>query len=237
MSKLPAVTAWSYSRFGLYEQCPAKFKYKHLMKLPDPSGPAAERGNVIHALAEGLIKSGPAVAGLRKTKVTAPIPPELANVATEIAHLRENNAIAEQEWGFKANWDWIGRPGWFGNDVWVRVKADAVVTYDDNTGMGVDWKTGRRYDEHTKQAELTGLLMLMRYPTMVEADVRFWYVDEPPASNEMQLVVARNDVPALQKDWERKVQPMFKDKKFPPKPNRFCSWCNYSKARGGPCQF
>lgn len=229
--KLPAVTAWSYSRYGLYTQCPAKFMYKHLLKLPDPSGPAAERGNIIHGLAENYIKLG------KKIKPTHKIPTELSNVAAELAHLRVNNAIAEQEWGFKADWSWIGRPGWFGNDVWVRVKADAVVTYDDDTGMGVDWKTGKRYDEHATQAELTGLLMLMRYPNLVEADVRFWYVDEPAASNEMQLVVKRTEVPALQKDWEKNVRPMFADRKFPPRPNRFCSWCNYSKGKGGPCKF
>lgn len=228
MVKLPPVTAWSYSRYGLYAQCPAKFKYKHLMKLPDPSGPAAERGNTIHAEAECLIKA---------PRDKASLPLSLKNVAVELRHLRQNNAIAEQEWGFKQDWNWIGRPGWFGNDVWVRVKADAVVVYDDDTGLGVDWKTGRRYDEHGKQAELTGLLMLMRYPNLVEADVRFWYVDEPPANNEMQLVVKREEVPALQKDWEQRVKPMFADKKFPPKPNRFCGSCNFSKAKGGPCQF
>ena len=40
--KLPQVTAWSYSRYADYKQCPAKFKYKHLMRLPDPGSAAPD---------------------------------------------------------------------------------------------------------------------------------------------------------------------------------------------------
>ena len=46
------VTAWSYSRLELYERCPFAFHQKHIAKLPDPGGPAMQRGNIIHKLAE-----------------------------------------------------------------------------------------------------------------------------------------------------------------------------------------
>ena len=41
LKKGNGVTAWSYSRLSDYQQCPAKFKHKHMDKLPDPPGPAA----------------------------------------------------------------------------------------------------------------------------------------------------------------------------------------------------
>ena len=35
------VTAWSYSRLSDYQQCPARFKRKHIDKLPAPADRAA----------------------------------------------------------------------------------------------------------------------------------------------------------------------------------------------------
>lgn len=224
----PLITAWSYSRYSLYEQCPLKFRLKHIDKLPDPSGPAAERGNMVHSAAQKYLQS---------KRTPSDIPEALAKLSVELGQLRVARATAEQDWGFKSNWEWTGRPNWFGSEVWVRMRSDATALYEDNTGLMVDWKTGKKYDTHQVQGELSGLLMLMRYPELTEVDVRFWYSDAPAADNEMQLDVTRADVPAMQRDWERKVRPMFNDHKFPPKPNRFCGWCNYSAAKGGPCKF
>lgn len=223
----PLITAWSYSRWSLYDQCPAKFRYKHIVKMPDPSSAAGERGNVVHSAAQSYIQA---------KKTPSKIPTEFATLATELKQLRAASATAEQDWGFRKDWGWTGRKDWFGQDVWVRMRSDATALYEDNTGLMVDWKTGRKYDTHQKQGELSGLLMLMRHPELTEVDVRFWYTDVPVADNEMQLDIVRADVPALQKDWEKNVQPMFSDRKFAPKPNRFCGWCNFSAAKGGPCK-
>jgi hypothetical protein len=93
--------------------------YKHLMKLPDVSSAAMQRGNAIHKLAEDFVKLPPVKGGK--------LPAELVNMKEELTHLREHGAIVEQAWGFNAQWAWTGRAGWFGDDVWLRAKADAVV--------------------------------------------------------------------------------------------------------------
>ena len=226
MTTLPKVQAWSYSRWSDYDQCPSKFMYKHLMKLPDPGNAAMARGNAIHKLAEDFVKG--------KTKK---LPPELAGVKDQIAHMRDNNAIAEQMWGFKNSWDWIGRSGWFGDDVWFRAKADVVVTYDDDTLLLVDWKTGKKYLSNEDQVRLFALAGFKRFPNVTEVDTRLFYTDSPADDNEIQFTYTLADAKLIQKDWDKKVTPMFKDRKFAPKPNQWCSRCAFSKGNGGPCRF
>lgn len=221
------VTAWSYSRFADYKQCPYRFKLKYLDKLPTTGSPAMERGNVIHKMAEDYVKSG------RKPK----IPAELKTVATEIEHCRQMGAIAELPWGFRADWSWTGRPDWFGQDVWFRMKADVAVSYDDDTGLVGDWKTGRKYFENEDQIELFGAVSLMRFPNWTEVDVRLWYTDQPADDNEIQRVYSRKEGELIRKTWEKRALPMFKDKKWAPTPNDKCKWCDFSKAKGGPCKF
>lgn len=226
-SSLPQVVAWSYSRYADYKQCPAKFMYKHLMRLPDPSGPAAARGTEVHNAAEAYIKAA------KKPKLI----PELKNVKTELDFLRGAGAIAEQEWGFRNDWNWIGRAGWFGPDVWFRMKADVVVAYDDGTGLLGDWKTGKMYFSNEEQVELFGAVGFMRFPDWTEVDVRLWYTDSPADSNEIQRVYTAREGELIRKDWAKRALPMFKDRKFAPTPNDKCRFCNFAKEKGGPCKF
>lgn len=223
MNTLPTVTAWSYSRYSDYKQCPAKFMYKHLMKLPDPGSPAMQRGDAIHKMAEAFIKG----------KID--IPDELIAVRTELEFLKDNFAITEQAWGFKEDWAWINRQGWFGDDVWFRMKADVVVAYDDDTGLLGDWKTGRIYEINEEQVALFGAVGFMRFPNWTEVDVRLWYTDQ--GGEEIRRVYTAKEGEAIRKDWVKRVVPMFKDRRFAPTPNDKCGWCAYSNRKGGPCKF
>lgn len=223
---LPLVLAWSYSRYADYKQCPARFKYKYLMKLPDPGSPAMERGNTIHKMAEDYVTGK-----LRK------VPKELTGVEPELAFLKEAKAVAEENWGFKKDWNWIGRPGWFGDDVWFRAKTDVRLLYDDDTLLLGDWKTGKKYFSNEEQIELFALAGYRRFPNVVEVDTRLWYTDVDPNDNEIQRTYNVKELEAIQRDWEKRVIPMFKDRKYAPTPNDKCHWCPFSKAKGGPCPF
>lgn len=220
------VTSWSYSRYADYKQCPAKFKFKHVDKLPDPGSPAMQRGNDIHKQAEDYV-----------TGKIDEVPSSLVAVASELNFLRANDAVAEENWGFKSDWDWIGREGWFGNDVWFRAKTDVRLLYDDDTLLLGDWKTGKMYFSNEEQIELFALAGFKRFPFVTEVDTRLWYTDAPAETNEIQRVYTAKDLAAVQKDWTKRVVPMFKDKRFAPTPNDKCGWCPFSKAKGGPCKF
>lgn len=221
------ITAWSYSRYSDYRQCPYKFKLKYIDKLPDPGSPAMQRGNEIHKRAEEFIKA----------KKEPKLHIDLINVEAELRHCREAGAMAELPWGFLQDWSWNGKSDWFGSNIWFRMKADVAIDYDDSTGLVGDWKTGRKYDENREQIELFGAVALKRFPHWSEVDVRLWYTDVDPSDNEIQYEFDRKDGELILKDWEKKVVAMFKDKRFAPTPNDKCHWCPFSKAKGGPCKF
>lgn len=227
------VTAWSYSRYADYELCPAKFKYKVLDRLPDPGSPAMQRGNDIHKMAENFVGVAPTA---RLTKV----PPELRNFESEFKQLREmgDGVMVEQEWGFRNDWTHTGRKGWFGDDVWFRAKADVALVYEDNTGEVIDHKTGRKYETNVDQVGLMAVAAWRRFPQLTHVTARLWYLDvADPNEKEVIVEFTIPELTALQRDWTKKVVPMFLDKKFAPRPNNKCGWCPYSRAKGGPCKF
>lgn len=224
------VTAWSYSRYADYELCPARFKYRYLDKLPAfafESTPAMERGNQIHKQAENFIKS-------RDRKAT--VPQTLKYVSEELKFLRDAKAMAEEEWGFRKDWRWTGRPGWFGDDVWFRAKADVVVPYEDKTLLLGDWKTGKKYEANEDQIELFALAGFRRFAGITEVDTRLWYTDIS-GDNEVRRVFYADEVPKITAKWDGRANKMFLDKKFPAKPNDKCRWCPAAATKGGPCKF
>jgi hypothetical protein len=222
----PIVTAWSYSRYADYKQCPAKFKFKHIERRPDPGSPAMNRGNEIHKLAEDYVRAK-----------LGEVPDELKEVANELNFLKDNYAVVEEQWGFRTDWEWIGREGWFGADVWFRAKTDVRLLYDDDTLLLGDWKTGKMYFSNEEQIELFALAGYRRFPFVTEVDTRLWYTDVPAGQNEIHRTYTAQELEAIQKDWTKRVVPMFKDKRFAPTPNDKCGWCPFSKAKGGPCRF
>lgn len=225
-AKLPLLTAWSYSRFADYRRCPMYFAYKHLLRIKEEAGPAMQRGRDIHKEGEAYL-----IAPRKPKKV----PDSYRNFSGEMEQLRGLSPTVEQQWGFTDKWQ---PTGWFGNDTWVRVVLDVGVVYDDGTADVIDFKTGKKYGSNDEQMELFGLGTFSKFPQLTNVTTRLWYLDDANSkTNEVVAEFKAKEVPALIKDWDKKVKPMFADRKFPPRPNAKCVWCHLSKAKGGPCKF
>lgn len=214
------ITSWSYSRFSLYESCPAKAKYKFLDKLPDPGGAAMERGNTIHKLAEQYTKGE-----LKK------LPPELKLFADEFKELKKSKPIVEETWAFTKDWikttwnDWKGCA--------VRIKTDAACLDGEDLHV-IDHKTGKKREGYDEQLSLYAVGGGLIFPKVKKIITHLWFLDLG------ETVVKEYDaaeVPVLQKEWDKKVKPMLNDTRFAPKPSHTCRWCPYSKANSGPCKF
>lgn len=219
------VTAWSYSRYADYKQCPLKFKLKHIDRLGGGgSSPAMERGSQIHKEGEAYLK-----AASRPRKV----PDSYKHFAEEMAQLHGLTPLVEQQWGFTKNWS---PTGWFGKDTWLRIVCDVSVKYEDNTVDLIDFKTGRKYDTNEEQVELFSASAFMMWPEVESVQTRLWYLDAED-DNEVLRTYTRADFEKIRKGWEKKIVPMFKDKRFAPTPNDRCKWCDFAKSRGGPCKF
>lgn len=232
------VTAWSYSRYADYELCPARFKYKHIDRLPDPGGPAMVRGSEIHKEGENYLKVG------GKGKGPA-VPKTYAHFKGEMEQLRKLEPMVEQQWGFTADWT---PTGWFGRDTWLRVVCDVAVYYDDDTLDIIDFKTGKKYGTNEDQIELFSMGGFAKFPEVEHVTARLWYLDIPDGPNDGDphadstanttiREYTRDGYEAAKKKWAGKIQPMFMDTKFPPRANDKCRWCPYSRAKGGPCKF
>ena len=237
----PLVKAWSYSRLGTYQSCPLKFKLTAIDKLAEPKGPAMERGNVIHGLAEAYLK-GDKKTLPKELKLQEGVFKDLRARIKKAPHLVE----VEQMWGFTADWQLTRWDNWTG--CWLRVKLDvAHVDELTNTVVITDWKTGKfrpdNLQDYIKQLGLYGLAALLKYehlgPTL-KVQPRLVYLDNPTiyqGDGKEPLTFGPKDVAKLKKLWEKEVKPLFNDRVFAPKPNRWCGWCHFRKDNGGPCQY
>lgn len=229
------VTAWSYSRYADYQQCPARFKYKHIDKVPDPGSSAMQRGSDIHTMGEKYLKAG---------KATTP-PEEYGHFKDEMKQLVKLAPMVEQQWGFTRDW----KPtSWFGKDTWLRIVCDVTVLYDDNTADLIDFKTGRKYDTNEDQIELFSMGGFMMWNEVDHVTARLWYLDVPDGPNDGDphpestanttiREYTRDQFEKSRKAWGKRITPMFKDTRFAPRPNEKCKWCAYSRTKGGPCKF
>lgn len=214
------VKSWSYSRYALYNECPAKFYYKNIQKLPEPPAPAMERGNKIHKMAEDY------TLGKMKT-----LPPELKLFKDDFKMLKGCKPMVEQTWAFKQDWSETTWNDW--NGCWLRIKTDAAAL--DETELDIiDHKTGKMRDGYEEQMSLYPVGGFLKFPHVEKIYAHLWFLD---SGDRLTFEYKQSDLKPLIKDWERKVKPMMNDTRFAPKPSYKCQYCPFSKAKGGPCKF
>jgi RecB family exonuclease len=224
--KLQRIEAWSFSRFGTYETCPARAKFKYLDKLDEPQGQAASRGSEIHKLAEKYVLG----------KLPPRIPEDLDRFEDEFENLRKLNkrrgvhVSTEQQWAFTRDWEVTG---WFEVDTWCRMVVDAAVLQKDTLTI-IDYKTGKIRPDHKKQLELFALGGLVLHPQVKQVRAELWYLDQGVLDDEHY---GPKQVKKLQKTWADRTRRMLNDTRFDPNPSGACNWCAFAKKKGGPCRF
>lgn len=233
-----SVTAWSYSRYADYKQCPLFFKLKHIDRIKPPGSAAMDRGSEIHKKGEVYLKAPKA----------GKVPPEYGHFASQMKELHGLRPRVELQLGFTEGWaPATATPrdpyGWFAKDVWLRIVCDVDVRYEDHTADIIDFKTGKKYDTNEEQVELFSCAPFMEDSQLTHVTTRLWYLDQP-TDNEVVREYSRKTLAgfdgnfeAIKKDWTKKVKPMFNDRRFAPKPNQKCRWCHFRKDNGGPCKF
>jgi hypothetical protein len=216
------LTAWSYSRWSTYEDCPRRARYRYLDKLPEgPKGRALVRGGEIHAEGEAFLK------GDRRM-----VPQAFEAFRSDLRALRRSDALAEAEWAFTKDWKVTG---WFDDDAWVRMKIDAHLM----AGRGlrqlriIDFKTGQIRPANEVQLELYAVGGFSTYEKVTSVKAEFWYLDHGVID---AIEFQRNELNSLRNVWDQRTLKMLNDTRFAIRPNTACRWCAYSKAKGGPCE-
>lgn len=224
------VTAWSFSRYTDYTQCPQRFKFKHIDRMKEPGSAAMDRGTAIHTMAEQYVKGE-----------IAKLPAELVAFKDEFAKLRKMYKakkfpmIVEDNWAFTREWEETEWDNWA--ECWVRIKLDLAYYVDGKNLKVTDYKTGKMNDfksaEYMEQLELYALaaLLMSNVP-----DVTVWpeimYLDHGvvysgPVGAPVSYTAA--DIPRLSKLWEKRVKPMFNDTRYAPTANHGCKWCYFGQ--------
>lgn len=241
-AKPTTITAWSFSRFKQYDQCPLKLKLSAIDKIKEPQSDAMKRGDDIHKLADAFIKGE-----LKK------LPPELnlfPNFFKKMKGMfkKTPDLIAiEETWAFRKDWTRTTWNDWTG--CWVRIKLDCAFLEGDVLSI-VDHKTGKfspqyNLEDYMLQLDLYALGALVIHSDKPNLRVvpRLHFLDHEiiyPEPGE-DKVYTQADLPRLKKEWEKRVKPMLADKTFAPKPNRFCYSCFFRASNkavgGGQCRF
>jgi CRISPR/Cas system-associated exonuclease Cas4 (RecB family) len=223
----PKQTAWSYSGVQQHNTCPLVIRFRKIDRLPEPKSEHLQRGLDVHAAMEQCIKTEPTI-----DVVTRTLEPWLPLLDS----LRRANAQTEVKLAFDKNWKRV--PDYFSPDAWLRVVLDAVVVAvkgDDPHVTVWEWKTGKAYEDHAKQARLYALAALLILPEAM-VDVRIRYLDRFPEGHDV-LNFTPQMLPALKKEFEEFSHDYLNDEIYPAKPNRFCRNCHFRNSNGGPCAF
>ena len=223
--------AWSYSSLTTYETCPLKDKFRR-DKAPQPYNKYRERGITVHQLGEDYLNGK-----LKK------VPKEYEHFAKPLTELRKAGAQAELELAFTREWL---PTEWFGDRTWFRCKLD--VQNDGPFKQGkkgnegllldvIDFKTGRP-KEYPEQERINVMAALLGKPEAVAARIQFWYLDHGVVlPKKPKIYVRKNMLSGTMKEFEIRASRMEKETKFLPKKGSHCSYCDYSKRKGGPCKF
>lgn len=228
------ITAWSYSRLKNFEKCPYQVYLGTVMKEPGPDKDPtvetpADRGSRIHKEAEDYVQG-----------LMPELPKSLRKFEGEFKALREQFTESlleiEQDWGFDNQW---ARCDWFGDEIWLRVKCDVVVHYDDKDLTIIDHKTGKKFGNevpHIQQAQLYAISAFMRYPEAENISVEFWYLDE---GTKLKKLYTRSSIIQPLNRFTERAEKLTSCIEFKPKANKFnCKWCDYGPNKGtGSCPY
>lgn len=231
---------WSFSQWENYNGCPARWKYKSVLRLPDsPPGPAAFRGLQIHQTVEDYIAK-------RVDVAHKDIVPKYYGVFDQFKD--HPNGEMHNEYKFTLTNEWIVAGPLTSGRAWCTMVLDAVRVGDDHKGphrtrtsplvayIG-EWKSGKPKDTHGDQRKLYTLGAMIRWPWVDEVQTTTYYLEDTGPPQRLKVVNTESAKDKLKGLWQQRVDLMQRDAICAPKPGMHCNWCAYSKKKGGPCVF
>lgn len=211
----------SLSKWSTFNQCPAKYKYQYVDKLPRGTGSEAmSRGVAIHKTFEDFINHG------------APLMPPFDRYHSFIDELKAHadaTVLAEGEILVDSNWQLTSDK----DAAWIISILDMSVVTPSIVGV-YDWKSGKIYDEHKDQKELYSLMAHAKYPEAKRIEAHHVYVD---LGKNTKLTYDISDLGPIRDRWTSNFKTLEYTDKFIPMPSFKCRFCDYSKAKSGPCPF
>ncbi len=217
--------AVSFSRWALYNNCPASYEWQYILgnKREDGPGVAAARGTRIHNSIEN--------AYLAKDESLIDVEVKGRIRATVLEHFSVEGVEVMPEMPFALTKDW-GVTEFDADDAYVRGFMDNVFVYPDKVRIH-EYKTGKEYPDHAQQKSLYGMVALIMWPEIDDIEVKGVYIDQAKTS---PTPYSRSHLHSMKYTWKRNIDKMFLPM-YPARPGFHCRWCpKSSKHADGPCK-
>lgn len=209
----------SYSAVKTYEQCPSKYKFSRIDRLPEPSGPQAERGKTLHAEIENALKNNLPL-----------LSDDVKHLAERIEEWKVVGAVSEMEIAVTDDWK---ETSFDDKDSLFRGIIDLY--YEENDcAIVIDFKTGKIRDYSDQVAVYAALVMSCK-PHIQSVRPIIEFIDHRQTTN--YAVHKREDLEKMQKDLQTRVHRVQFDPVYAPNPSFLCRYCHYRKDNGGPCKW
>lgn len=217
---------WSLSKLGTFEKCPAKYRFKYILKVEEPKHAAASRGIGIHKDIEMFLLG------------QASLPPALDFYHGFLTGLKQYEIKPEHRVTLDKDWSPC-EDGAEGH--WLTSVLDLKVITPEQI-LIYDWKSGKIYPEHDDQKDLYSITAFAEHPTVSTVRAIHVYVD---TNKTREKVYHRDQVHDMRKQWADRAGKLERSHKeastyidpFIPNPGYHCTWCSFSKSKGGPCRF
>ena len=211
--------AHSYSSIKMYEQCPAKYKFTRIDKLSEPTGPAAERGKVIHAEIEAVLKG-------QLELVCA----ELEYLLPRMDEWKAKNAESEMEFAVDSHWNTVAF-----NDSSAMFRGVIDLYYElGDTAIVLDFKTGKERD-YLDQVRVYAAVVLATKPHIQRVIPQIEFIDLQKSTE--YITYSREDLDHMKADIQGRLNIIAHDKFFAANPSGLCRFCHFRKDNGGPCKW
>ncbi len=237
----------SPSTIALYEECPRRFQYAKVDRLPDPSGMPAVRGTFVHLILEHLFHLPPGERTLEAARAIANRHWRPFTLEDDFAALA---LTGEQRQEFVSS-SWRIIEGYF--DLEKPERVEVVSTEERVTGeiagipvtgiidrvercdegeVVTDYKSGRVFHPRDREHKLyQGLIYaeLRRQCGPVPVAVRFLF----PAHNEqLRVKVTEERLTEIREHVDRVATSALRDLEqnwWEPKPGPLCGWCAFQR--------
>lgn len=211
--------AHSYSGLKQFETCAAQYKFSRIDRLPQPTGPAAERGKMLHAELESILNGD---LGL--------LSDEISYLEDYLTQLRENGATPEVPFAINRDWQEVD----FGDtNAWLRGIIDVYASNGPKATI-LDWKSGKKRD-YLDQVRVYATAVMSIHKSIHEITPTIYFIDLKKEITYSQI--NSSQLPQLQQELKERLDAIDNEKIFAPNPSTNCRWCHYRKENGGPCRW
>jgi hypothetical protein len=209
---------YSYSSIKKYLECPAAFKYRYILKLPEPTSAAMDRGTRLHKLAEDYMNAD----------FSVPVPYALKKIGISLYQMRQRHYQTESTWLVDHEWNLVEDE----NKAMLKAVID-IHRLDKDVLRIHDYKSGREYPSHRDQLELYSAIGLCIYPDAKRVESSAIYIDTGHEGSQRSII--REMLPHILQRWDRDIGRMESDTEFSPTPGGHCERCAHSSKNKGPC--